>query len=299
MQATTTSGINVAAVIPTFNRKKELTELLDQIEKQQSAAIQIWPIIAVDGSTDGTLEILKSSTYKNLHFVEGPGDWWYTKSINQGFSEAIRHDPDFILTLNDDCILDENYFESLLKSYDKLEIPNAIIGSTSFSVEEPIRLIFAGIKNIQWWRYKVKYYYPKNSIMNPESISGLHESHSLPGRGILIPTSTLQTVGFFNESFVQYYSDSEFIFRARKMGIPVYVNHESRLYTYLSKTGQGSVYNREPLMTFLKNFINPYSRNYINNIVKIIWMYGNKPLLPFTLVLKIMGHLKNYIRGKE
>ena len=52
----------IAIVIPTFNRKKEICDLLDQLLVQKKnlelEGIQILIIVVVDGSTDGTLDVL-------------------------------------------------------------------------------------------------------------------------------------------------------------------------------------------------------------------------------------------------
>lgn len=288
----------LAVIIPTHNRCKELKQLLISLDGQKlEDSIQVIPIIVVDGSEDSTLEML-DSYYPNAIVVKGNGQWWYTKSINEGFKKAIKNDFDLVLTMNDDCLLSDDYLNNLLKDYQGLSNPsNRILGSISFSIEKPHRVVFSGIKKIIWWRYKVKYYHEINSRISPGKVKGVHKSCSLPGRGILISVELLGELGLFDEKFKQYGSDSEFIFRARKNDYEVFISWNAILYTYISKTGEGSIHTKEDFLKFLKNFFNPHARNNLMVICRLVWRYGYKLLSPITIMIKIAGHFKNHFKS--
>jgi GT2 family glycosyltransferase len=283
-------------IIPTFNRKNDVLNILEDIKRQKTIH-KINITLVIDGSTDGTEQAVIKK-YPDINIINGEGEWWYTKTMNQGFQYAIKTKPDFIITMNDDCRIKEDYVHSLLGAYNMINGERKIVGSMSFSIEEPQRIIFSGVKDIVWWRYKVKYYIKKNTKIT-QKYSGIYKSISLPGRGILIPYEIIRDIGIFDERFIQYYSDSEFIFRARKNGIGTYISWDSIVYTYLSKTGKGSIYAKESFFLFLKNFFNTHSRNNIFNIIRIINMYGIIWLLPLTITIKILGHIKNYLKGSE
>ena len=95
-------NFHVAAVIPTFNRKDKLNVILTQLASQillPNLMLEI--IVCVDGSTDGTNEMIMEK-FPSVHIVSGDGTWWYTKSMNMGFKYAQSLKIDFVLTLNDD-----------------------------------------------------------------------------------------------------------------------------------------------------------------------------------------------------
>ena len=73
--------MKIAAIIPTFNRKDYLKVLLSQLQNQNKERFTLEIIVVVDGSTDGTLEMLENE-FPEVHIVKGTGDWWYTKSMN-------------------------------------------------------------------------------------------------------------------------------------------------------------------------------------------------------------------------
>ncbi len=290
--------LKIALLIPTYNRKNELRDILNDFNAQiLEKSIELTTFVVVDGSTDGTIDMLNQE-FKEVNMILGSGEWWYTRSINEGFRYVTKKDFDLVLIINDDCRIGNDYLQELIKAYGNVE-RGSIVGSISFSIEQPVRIIFSGIRQISWWRYKVKYYLDKGKIIDPESITGVKPTCSLPGRGMLIPTETLAKLGFFDESFIQYGSDSEFIFRATRRGINSYVSWDSKVFTYLGKTGKGSIHSREKFYTFIKNFFDPYSRIYIYNTYRILLKYGIQFLIPFTITVKVLGNLKNYLLKSE
>jgi len=75
----------IVAVIPTYNRKNHLRVILNQLLNQKSLGIYLLDIVVVvDGSTDGTIEML-ANEFSKVHMITGSGNWWYTKSMNIGF----------------------------------------------------------------------------------------------------------------------------------------------------------------------------------------------------------------------
>lgn len=283
----------ISCVIPTFNRLSKLALLLTDITNQNLLeSIDI--TVVVDGSTDGTIEYLQKE-YPSLDVVVGSGEWWYTRSINEGIRSALINAPDLIVLINDDCRLEENFFQSMITCYSSLA-PQSILGSLSYDAESR-ELIFPGISKIVWWRYKVNFYDETEILKSIEKGELKRRSFSLPGRGMLIPRNVIDTMGLLDESFPQYYSDSEYIFRANKNNISSFVSLQSKLYTYSDSAGSGN--SSEKLVTFIRNFGNPYSRNNLKNIYRIIKKYGNSRLGVLTFLIKIAGQFKNYFLKKN
>ena len=73
----------LSVIIPTYNRKNYLSSLLAQLKKQVLSNVEMSIIAVVDGSTDGTPEML-GSKFPEVSIVHGNGQWWWTKSINEG-----------------------------------------------------------------------------------------------------------------------------------------------------------------------------------------------------------------------
>ena len=281
-------------VIPTHNRCEVLDRLLLQIYSQINEKTFFEVVIVVDGSTDNTLDMLKNK-YPRVHIVHGTGDWWYTKSMNEGFKYAIGLGADYILTLNDDIELDKEYLKNIVKHEDS----NSIIGSVGYTIEKPHRIITSGVKKIIWWRNKSVHYYKPFSVVNPKDISGLKKSIALPGRGMLIPTKMLKELSFFDDYFLQYHSDTDFCLRAQGSGYNVFICWDCIIYSHVTLTSGTSSFIKSSIFDFIKSFFNKYSRVYIPHMVVFNFRHGIKILAPIRVVISILAQFKAFFFNKK
>jgi len=282
----------LAVIIPTYNRKTYLRTLLYQLYNQEKSDLALEIVVVVDGSTDGTFEMLEND-FSEVHVVKGTGDWWYTKSMNEGFKYAEQFQPDYVLTLNDDVEIKKNYIESILKDTKQLE-PYSIMGSVSYTISKPHRISFGGIYRFDYWRFKEHHYFPKYTPASPSSLSGIKPSVILPGRGILIPLKTLKKLNYFDENFVQYGSDTDFTLRAYREGIKVYISYSSIIFENEKLTSAGSAHNSPAFKEFTKSYFNKHSTNSIQKSYYLWKKHGIKILIPIYFVILILGFFKVY-----
>lgn len=281
----------VSVVIPTFNRRDMLQKILTQIYSQDITGIHLFVVVVVDGSTDGTLEMLESM-FPQVYVVRGTGNWWYTKSMNKGFEVVRMLRSDYILTLNDDCEIPANYLRTMMM--DATECPeDSILGSMSFTLSKPHRLTFSGSFAFRQWRFKYINYHKTLSVIDPATLSGIHPSLVLPGRGMLFPLSLLNPLKGFDEKFVQYASDYDFCFRARKKGAKVFITWNTCVFENTETTGLGTPWLQESWGDFLKGFLSPVSKNYIVKYIRFIARHGILLLLPVSLIFIFVAHFKN------
>lgn len=284
-------------VVPTYNRKQLLADLLTQVKEQSDRlkSLKVIPIVVVDGSTDGTIEMLEM--LEDVEVVKGDGAWWYTKSMNEGFERAYEVGADLVLTLNDDIRLDENYLSQieLLVEQENVEI----IGSISLTMDERPKIFFSGIKDYIRWRLKEVKYIPKLKEVIPEELTGLYPSFLLPGRGILVAVEVLKALKGFDKHFPQYRSDGDFCLRAIKRGFDVKVSYDLKIYSYVGLTAQASSFKKSSFSVFLKSFFNPYSRIYLPQMARYVYRHGIKILWPLSFGIAILSHFKAYFFNKK
>ena len=195
--------------------------------------------------------------------------------------------------MNDDSEIKEDYIIKLWKDYK--ELPNgSILGSASVTIDPPNLIDFAGSKRIIRWRMKPVPYLPMFLPIFPK-FKGLRDTWTLNGRGTLIPLNCFKNIGFFDECLIQYGSDDEFILRAKKAGINVFISWNARIYNNLKLTSEGTAFMKSSIGTFLRSFFNPYS---INSIKKNCYFYnkhGIKLLLPLYIPYTLLGTLRAYL----
>jgi len=269
-------------IIPTYNRKNYLNKLLTQLENQQGLKnIEIHIVVVVDGSTDGTIEMLKKE-FSRVGIVLGNGNWWFTKSLNEGIKYAKRFKPDFILTMNDDTEVNADYLTKLIHCYRAIG-KECILGSISVTKNKPHRVVFSGTRIIKWRLKSINYYEPF-TVIDLNLLNGFSYSDELPTRGLLIPFSVMEKLKYFDEKFPQYGSDYDFVFRAKKLGINSYICYGAVIYQYEKLTGRGSPILKENIWVYTKQLFNKYSPIYLIKDLRILFRHYKTFFLPITLL---------------
>jgi GT2 family glycosyltransferase len=219
--------------IPVHNRKNLLRNCLLSLRNQTNKDFKI--IVTDDGSNDGTGEMLRSE-FPEITVLQGDGNLWWTGSINEAVSYALERcdDDDFILVLNDDLEVPENYIEDFYILASKH--PNTLIGSVVTDIDDKDRIYSGGVK-INWFTGKTR------GINNDKSLSSFgkgyytDEASYLTGRGVLISSKVFKQLGIYNNNHYTQCGDTELPIRARKAGYKLIVSYDVPVYSYVKDEG--------------------------------------------------------------
>jgi len=114
--------MNFALIVCTYMRPLPLLKLLNSVKGQT-----LYPneILIVDGSTnDETKIVLEQNQFNNLQYFQvSKEDRGLTKQRNYGVAK-VSGETEVICFLDDDTILEPNYFEEIIKTY--TVFPNAL-----------------------------------------------------------------------------------------------------------------------------------------------------------------------------
>ena len=246
--------MNVFIVIAVFNRKDHTLNCLRLLSEQTYQDFKV--VLVDDGSTDGTSDEVKH-LYPETLIVKGNGNWWWSYSMNQGFRTALNEKADVIITLNDDTTIDTNWLESLLSRHKNS--PDAVIGCLNTIKKEEKYVFFSGVKDIKWYAAKEVKYHQAFTRIN-QSLTGIHSTVCLNGRGTLIPRLAFDKIGLYDDKhFPQYAADYDFTLRAVKKGIEVNIDWENEVSSIIESTGKGRTFIKQPLGSYLSSFFNPYA----------------------------------------
>jgi len=224
-------------VIPVFNRWNYTKQCLISLSKQTNVNFTV--VVVDHGSTDGTADFIKSD-FSSVILLKGDSSMWWTAATNMGVKYAMgMADAQFILTLNNDLIVKEDYIESLNKA--SVLKPDSIIGSISLDIDQPDKIIYAGTN---WNQLTAKYSIPVPINVTYSLFRLKYEfikTDLLPGRGTLIPVEVFSRIGLFDEiNFPHYVADEEFVLRARRNGFGVYVYARAFVLSHVALTGLNS-----------------------------------------------------------
>ena len=280
----------ICAIIPTFNRLEYLRILLQQLNSQEGdSSYTLIPIVVIDGSNDGTEKMIISE-FPDAKILNGPGNWWWTKSTNEGIKYALQyHNPDYILLLNDDSQIESDYIRLLLNA-NNIAGDNCIIGSISITDKEPRRVSFSGIKKINWLRLKKEPYHKGFEFLKNIPQSGLYPTYALNGRGTFVKSTIIKNLNFLDQkAFPQYHSDDDFALRAWKKNYKVLISYSCKIVDRTQDTSKGTAFRQDSSLIFFKSFFKWNSVNYIPKQLLFFYRHGIKILIPFYLFKFLLG----------
>lgn len=274
--------MNVAILIPIYNRleltKTGLSSLKASIESNQQYNDQVrYQIVIIDdGSTDGSGDYIKQN-YPDVHVLTGDGNLWWSGAINMGARFAINDlKTEFVLLMNDDCIIADDYFSNMSKLIIEGAANHTILASKVYFTHPPDKVFYYGAN----FNFKTG----KKTINGGKKIDEgqFNEPYKCEwsgGMGVLIPSSVINQIGYFDDkTFPQYYGDADFTLRATKAGISLYCRPELKLWN--DRRSTGFTHNGK-FITYLKSLTSLRSSY---NIVKDYHFYTR--FTPFGVAMK-------------
>ena len=195
--------LNVAVVVPTFNRK-DIT--LQFIRGMNSQSIPLKIIVCDSESSDGTLDFVRMEP--NVIAVHAGANAWWSSAVNRGIEVALQQNVDIFIVMNDDVEFDSCLIPAMIAVH--RNHPDSIISPIQWTESGS----FAGTVYDGWFlRVRHLATASKNQIVETSN-----------GCCLLIPRAALVAVGGFDEENCPHlYGDTEFQIRARRAGFPTRV----------------------------------------------------------------------------
>lgn len=264
-------------IIPVFNRRELTRHCLKSLDRQNYKEFKV--VVVDDGSTDGTSEMIKEQ-FPMVQLVKGDGNLWWAGATNVGLDYVFAHmkpdNSDYILTLNNDLEVPEDYLDSLFdyaSSHRK-----AIIGSVSVNIHDPEQINFCGIS---WNQFTAKYHLKSRdygySYSELTSKNDFVYSDMLPGRGTLIPMQVFNEIGKYDaHNFPQYAADEDFSLRARRKGWDLLIPTKAVVKSHIGETG-ADVENVRLRVHYFKHLFFSI-KSPLNLKIRYRWAMKNTPL---------------------
>ena len=209
--------MSIAVLMTCHNRKLKTLATLESLFKQiLTSEIALNTYLVDDGSTDGTAEAVQQ-TYPQVKIFSGDGNLFWNGGMRWAFSEAMKHDPDYYLWLNDDTVIYSKTISVLLETSHKLSEKGetkAIIGGSTCDPETGQTTYGGVVRNnaLHPFRYGIL-----EPTKDPQMCDTMH------GNCVLIPRSVVQIVGNLDPAFVHYIGDWDYGLRARQKGCTVWI----------------------------------------------------------------------------
>ena len=283
--------MKIFIVIPVHNRKNLTRNCLLSLYKQTYQNFEI--VICDDGSTDGTSEMIKKQ-FPEVVLLTGNGNLYWSGAYNKCLTFVFEKadEKDYILSLNNDVEVDENYLFELCKV--AKDNSDRLIMSVAYNKDNRSAIVDPGY-NINPITMR------QHSIRNTSLGTKYIPVNSVCGRGLLIPVKIAERVGFADERLFPMVGDHDLSLRYQKNKIRAVVACRAKIYSGSSYTVEHYFSNYS-----LKNFF-----DYITDIKSTgnlryrFWsIIKNRPLflMPINLFFDInciiFGYFKRWILKK-
>ncbi len=198
----------LSVVIPTFNRRETLAEVLPQLARQSLPSAQYELLLCDSGSTDGTKELLADLAIPNLRHICPPENRGRSGARNAGVRAAMG---EYVLFTDADILPSPNLLEEHLRLH-RLRPHSAVVG------------LEVQVDTLDEYEQVRDNPYDKGRHMHGRTDKEMSWLFFLTGNASA-PRQALIDVGLFDENFTIYgHEDLELGYRLQKAGYPILYN---------------------------------------------------------------------------
>lgn len=240
---------HIALIIVNFNGKKDTIECLNSLTQCQG--IPYTPIVIDNGSSDGSVSSLRAH-FPNLTLLESEKNLGFSGGNNLGITYALARDFTHICLLNNDTTVHPNFLQALLSFPDT----NALIGAKLLNAKNPSLLDHLGGK---WNPHRLDFDLiglgmPASDFTTPLLLD------YICGCTLFAKREIFEKVGLLYEPYFLYWEESDYCYRAQRLGIPSYFTPDAIVYhkgaiTHEKKSPVTSYYAQRNRLLFLSRNI--------------------------------------------
>jgi GT2 family glycosyltransferase len=218
----------VSVVVLTCNGREHLEECLGSLLEQTWPGREI--ILVVNGSTDGSADLVRRRFGETVRVIELPENIGYTGGNNAGLRAARG---DYVAVLNDDTRTDPRWLEAMVETLQRR--PDCGLAACKIlSYREP-----EIIDNVGHLMYRDGTFRGRGRLERDRGQYDREEEVLSPsGCAFLVRKAALDEAGLFDEDFFIYGDDADLSLRVRLAGWKaVYVPSALVYHKYSATTG--------------------------------------------------------------
>ena len=244
-----------------------------------------YKIVVVDNSSSDNSEEIIKKIFPHITFMQTGKNLGFGGGNNVGIKYALNNAADYVLLLNNDTSVKEDFLEHLVSTAEK-DKKVGVVGGKIFYYDLPTILWYAGGK-INTFTGKTQHV--GDLQVDKLEYNKLCETGYITGCMMLLSSDIIKKVGMMDERYFLYYEESDWNVRIKKAGYKIIYNPKSVIYHKVS----ASTKKQSDIMTYY------YDRNVYYFIMKNFGIM-NKIFMFFyiriILVLKYIKHRNNPIR---
>lgn len=202
----------IAVLMACYNRRTKTVECVKRLASAaEHAAVRYRLYLFDDGSTDGTADAVRAQEPNALIFT-GDGSFFWNRSMNRVFDQAMRDGCPAYLWLNDDTMLEPDAITQILAAYNSVEEEVMVVGA----VRDPDtgKLTYGGNRRVAPWLRPFLY-----TEVEPNGTP--QDVDVVTGNVVFVPDAIARALGNLDPVFEHGMGDTDYSMRARKRGLRI------------------------------------------------------------------------------
>lgn len=206
--------MKILAVFTCFNRKEKTQKCIGTITAGNPDC-QFTFVVADDGSTDGTFEMLQHlQSTQEIHVVRGQGDWFYSGGMHAAMEYALKklpQDYDYLLMMNDDV----EFFHGQIQGMASQSVSQNSAVIVGAMCDDAGELSYGAVKYISGYKYRTL------TLAEWETPADTFNANC-----VLIPYGAFAAAGAMDAAYRHSLGDFDYGLSLKKAGYPIYQSRE-------------------------------------------------------------------------
>jgi GT2 family glycosyltransferase len=218
---------SVTVIVLNWNGKDLTIECLESLKQVNYSNFNI--LVVDNGSTDGSVELLKEK-FPEVSILVLEKNLGYAAGNNRGFDSLKPDQPEFVIFLNNDTIVDENFIEPLVKQLLTHKKASQTVPKIYYENDPKLIWYAGGIVNL--WTGSI-YHLGIRQYDGP-AYSKTHKTKYATGCCFCMRYEEFKEFGGFDEAFPMYSEDVDLSLWIRAAGKQVWFVPNSKIWHKVS-----------------------------------------------------------------
>jgi GT2 family glycosyltransferase len=250
---------NLRVVILNMNLKDDTIVLIDSLLQAGLLAHQI--ILVDNGSKDGSVNTIQDRYGNQISIIANEMNMGFAIGSNQGFERAMELGADWVLLINNDTVVPEDFFVQF-EDFISSNSPITIFAPVIFYYDQSEVIWHMGATRIPGTILAHNLYHGKKLSKNLPPIISVD---FISGCAMFIKSEVVKKIGLFDPRFFAYWEEIDFCCRARAAGYKIGILTRTKMWHKVAMTARKDRPKRRYLYT--RNMIY-YSRKNAKGLQK-------------------------------
>lgn len=222
----------VYIIVLTWNGKKDTLECLHSLKKVTYDNFRI--LVVDNASSDGT-KVETEKLFPDTEYILNQTNLRFAGGNNVGIDYALDKGADYILLLNNDTTVAENFLDELVDTLTRSS-NIGVVGPKMYYHSGPNHIWYAGGK-IEWWKGWISHIGVRE--IDNGQYDQKQETDFVSGCCILVKREVIEKIGKLDTAYYIYGEDVDWCIRASRAGFKIIYQPDAKIWHKLSVSTGG------------------------------------------------------------